>query len=372
MTDPRPAIQDFSVEALRRELGGRGLPAYRADQIAGWLYGRGVADPAAMTDLPAALRGELAEAWSWRVLERTAVERSADGTVKARLGAADGAAVEAVLIPEEDRTTLCVSAQVGCPLACSFCATGTLGLRRNLRTGEIVDQVLRMRELLPSGRRLTNVVFMGMGEPLLNLRAVVEAIRLLLHPKAFALAPRRVTVSTAGVVPRIPELLEAVPVNLAVSLHAATDAVRDVLVPLNRRFPLEVLMRTLRGLPRLGPRRPVFFEYTLLRDVNDAPGDARRLATLLEGLPAKVNLIPVNPYPGSPYRPPTPAAVDRFMGELARRRVPVTLRRPRGEDIDAACGQLAARESAEVRGVKPPDASTDTPRGEGPREPAGG
>jgi len=372
MTDPRPAIQDLSVESLRRALGARGLPAYRAHQIAGWLYGRGVADPAAMTDLPATLRGELAEAWRWRVLETATVERSADGTVKARLEAGDGAEVEAVLIPEDDRTTLCVSVQVGCPLACSFCATGTLGLQRNLRTGEIVDQVLRMRELLPSQRRITNVVFMGMGEPLLNLRAVVEAVRLLLHPKAFGLAPRRVTVSTAGVVPRIPELLDAVPVNLAVSLHAPTDAVRDVLVPLNRRFPLEVLMRTLRGLPGLGPRRPVFFEYTLLRDVNDAPSDARQLAGLLAGLPAKVNLIPVNPYPGSPYRVPRAGAVDRFMGELARRRIPVTLRRPRGEDIDAACGQLAARRRGAEPAVKPLGMATETVGVEVRREPAGG
>jgi len=372
MTDPRPAIQDLSVESLRRELAARGLPAYRAEQIAGWLYGRGVADPAAMTDLPAALRDELADTWRWRVLETAAVERSADGTVKARLETADGAAVEAVLIPEDERTTLCVSAQVGCPLACSFCATGTLGLQRNLGTGEIVDQVLRMRELLPPERRITNLVFMGMGEPLLNLRAVVEAIRLLLHPKAFALAPRRVTVSTAGVVPRIPELLDAVPVNLAVSLHAATDAVRDVLVPLNRRFPLEALMRTLRGLPRLGPRRPIFFEYTLLRDVNDAPADARRLAGLLAGLPAVVNLIPVNPYPGSPYRPPRPAAVDRFMGELARRRLPVTLRRSRGEDIDAACGQLAARRPGAEPAVKPLGMATERVWTEDRREPAGG
>jgi 23S rRNA (adenine2503-C2)-methyltransferase len=248
-----------------------------------------------------------------------------------------------VLIPEPRRTTLCVSTQVGCPLACAFCATGALGFRRNLATAEILDQVLHMRALLEPGRQLTNVVFMGMGEPLLNLPAVIEAVRVLLHPKAFAFAPRRVTVSTAGLVPKIPELLEAVPVNLAVSLHAATDAVRDWLVPLNRRFPLAALFEALRALPGLGPRRPVFFEYTLIEGVNDAPADARALARLLSGLPSKLNVIPMNPHPDSPLRPPPPEVADRFLGALAARGVTVTLRRSRGADIAAACGQLAAR-----------------------------
>jgi 23S rRNA (adenine2503-C2)-methyltransferase len=266
-----------------------------------------------------------------------------DGTAKAVLVARDGARIESVLIPEDDRTTLCVSTQVGCAMACTFCATGTMGFRRNLRAGEIVDQVCRMRELAPADRPISNVVFMGMGEPLLNLGAVVEAIRLLIDPKAFALAPRRVTVSTVGLVPRIAELLEQVPVNLAVSLHATTDAVRDRLVPLNRRYPLAELLGALRALPTVTPRRPVFFEYTLIEGVNDSAEDADRLPGLLHGIPAKLNLIPMNPHPDSPFRPPGDAVIDRFLGVLARRGMTVTLRRSRGPDIQAACGQLALR-----------------------------
>ena len=346
MSDPRPQLKDHSVEALRARFAAAGIAPFRAEQVAQWLYARGVEDPALWTDLPLALRERLAEEWRVRALELDQLARSADGTVKGRLRAADGALVESVLIPEEGRTTLCVSTQVGCPLACSFCATGALGFRRNLTVAEIVDQVCRMREALAPGQRITNVVFMGMGEPLLNLPRVLEAVRVLLHPKAFALAPRRVTVSTAGVVPRIAPLLAAAPVNLAVSLHAACDAKRDVLVPLNRRFPLDVLLGALRGLPGLGPRRPVFFEWTLIAGVNDGLDDARQLVRRIQGIPAKVNLIPMNAHPDSPHRPPSPEVCSRFAGALARRGVTVTLRRPRGADIDAACGQLAVRGAA--------------------------
>jgi 23S rRNA (adenine2503-C2)-methyltransferase len=338
----RPNLKDWSPGSLRERFAAEGLPAWRADQVASWLYGRAVEDPRAMTDLPAELREALAERYDTRALEVASVEHSCDGTVKAALRASDGAVLEAVAIPEEERTTLCVSTQVGCPLACSFCATGALGLGRNLTTAEIVDQLCRMRELLPE-RRITNVVFMGMGEPLLNLPAVVEAVRTLQHPKGFAMAPRRVTVSTSGVVPRIADLLAQVNVNLAVSLHAATDEVRDVLVPLNKRFPLAVLIDALKKIPQLSRRHPVFVEYTLMEGVNDAPEDARRLVALLRGLPAKVNVIPMNPHPDAPYRPPAPEVASRFMGELVAGGLVATLRRSRGADIDAACGQLAAR-----------------------------
>ena len=346
MSDPRPQLKDCSIEALRARFAEAGLPPWRAEQVASWLYGRGVEDPAQWTDLPLDLRARLAEEWRLRALEWDVLDRSSDGTAKGRLRAADGALVEAVLIPEGERTTLCISTQVGCPLACSFCATGALGFTRNLTVAEIVDQVCRMREALEPGQRLTNVVFMGMGEPLLNLPRVIEAVRLLLHPKAFALGPRKVTVSTAGIVPRIGPLLRAVPVNLAVSLHAADDAVRDVLVPINRRFPLADLLGALREAPELGPRRPVFFEWTLIEGVNDSPADARALARRIAGIPGKVNLIPMNAHADSAHRPPSPSACSRFAGELTRRGVTVTLRRPRGADIDAACGQLAARGAA--------------------------
>jgi len=354
MSDSRPHLQDHSIETLRERFAEQGVAPYRAEQVAGWLYARGVDESAAMTDLPGDLRAWLDRSWRLRALAWDAIERSADGTRKGRLRAQDGALVESVLIPEGERTTLCISTQVGCPLACSFCATGALGFKRNLRAAEILDQVCRMREALAPGERITNVVFMGMGEPLLNLPAVIESVRVLLHPKAFALGPRRITVSTAGVVPRIGALLDAVPVNLAVSLHASTDALRDRLVPLNRRFPLSVLLGALRAHASVTARRPVFFEYTLMDGVNDGVEDARRLARLLRGLPSKVNLIPMNPHEDSEERPSPPEVVERFAAELARHDLTVTVRRPRGSDIAAACGQLAAR----ARTVRPGSEST--------------
>lgn len=345
MTELRPNIKDFEPAALRERLKQEGLPGYRADQIVGWLYARGVEDWEEMTDLGQDLRRTLADMFETRALELETVQHSIDGTSKGTLRARDGAVLEAVVIPEEDRTTLCVSTQVGCPLACSFCATGAMGLTRNLTTGEILDQFIRMREALPEGRCITNLVFMGMGEPLLNLPNVIPAVRTLLDPKAFGIAPRRVTVSTSGVVPRIAELLEEVPVNLAVSLHAATDEVRDVLVPLNKKFPLSELLGALRKLPRLSRRHPIFFEYTLMEGVNDSVADARRLLKILAGIPAKLNVIPMNAHPDAPYRPPSAEVASRFMGVLVRGGMVSTLRRARGSDIDAACGQLALREA---------------------------
>jgi 23S rRNA (adenine2503-C2)-methyltransferase len=342
----RANLKDYALEELRERFAQDGLPPWRADQVAGWLYQRGVDDPAAMSDLSVELRTRLADQWETRALEVAKVERSADGTVKAMLKARDGVRIESVLIPEEDRTTLCVSTQHGCPLACSFCATGALGFGRNLTTAEIVDQVCRMRELLDPGRRISNLVFMGMGEPLLNLPALLPAVQLLVHPKAFALAPRRVTVSTVGIVPRIGELLRSVPVNLAVSLHASSDEVRDKLVPLNRRFPLASLLGELRSLECIHPRRPVFFEYTLIEGVNDSREDARRLAPLLRRIPSKLNLIPMNAHPDSPYRSPSEPVIDAFLREVAASGLRVTLRRSRGSDIQAACGQLALRGAA--------------------------
>ena len=339
----RPSLKDFSVSALRELFASRGWPAYRADQVASWLYRNDVTTLDEMTNLPAALRQEIAGVFGLRSLDVIASQTSTDGTTKLLLGASDGARIEAVMIPEERRHTLCVSTQVGCSLGCDFCATGALGFTRNLTTGEIVDQVLEGRRRLPDAETLTNVVFMGMGEPLLNLPAVSEAIRLLTDPKAFALAPRRVTVSTAGVLPQIGPLLGVAPIHLAVSLHATTDAVRDVLVPLNKRFPIDRLLATLREEPRIHRRRPVFFEYTLMEGINDSLEDARRLPGLLRGIPSKVNVIPMNPHADARYRPSSAETVDRFTEALHAAGVRVTLRRDRGRDIDAACGQLANR-----------------------------
>ncbi len=339
-------LKDLPLPALRERFAAEGLPRYRADQWANWVYGQGVQDYAAMTNLPADLRERLAERWPLDMVECVEVRESSDGTRKARLRTHDGHDVESVLIPEESRLTLCISTQVGCPLACSFCATGAMGFTRNLRTAEIIDQVCRMQAVAGPEAPITNVVFMGMGEPLLNLPAVLAAIELLVDPKAFGLAPRRVTVSTAGVVPRIEELLASGPVNLAVSLHSARDEVRDVLVPLNRRFDLDTLLGALRKNERVNRRHPVFFEYTLIDGVNDSLEDAEELVRRVRGLDCKLNLIPMNAHADSAHGPPPEAVMERFMGVLSRAGLVVTLRRNRGADIDAACGQLAARDAA--------------------------
>ena len=343
MNDSRRQLKDVPLDELRQRFVRDGIAAYHAEQVAAWLYARGVEDVEEMTDLSRELRERLSAEWRTRALDTVSVERSCDGTRKLALAADDGAILEAVVIPEEARITLCVSTQVGCPLACSFCATGALGFTRNLTTAEIVDQVCRARETLEPDEQITNVVFMGMGEPLLNLPAVSAAIRILTDPKAFRMAPRRLTVSTAGLVPRIRDLLEVAPVNLAVSLHATTDEVRDELVPLNRRFPLSVLLAALREEPLVNARRPVFFEYTLIAGVNDSVEDARQLPALLRGIPAKLNVIPMNSHVDSAYRAPERAVVDRFTALVHEGGLRVTLRRNRGSDIDAACGQLAAR-----------------------------
>ena len=340
----RPNLKDFTRSALRADFKERGFPAYRADQVLSWIYSQGVEDVRAMNNLPTALRTHLEEEWDTSSLERRRADVSEDGTQKLLLETHDGEAIEAVLIPEERRNTLCVSTQVGCPLACSFCATGALGFTRNLTTGEIIDQVLRAREVIASDSAITNIVFMGMGEPLLNLPAVRDAIGILTDPKTLAMAPRRVTVSTAGLVPQIKPLLEIGPINLAVSLHATTDEVRDELVPLNRRFPLEVLLGALRTEPLLSRKRPVFFEYTLMNGVNDSLDDAGRLPELLQGIPNKLNVIPMNAHPDSRYAAPDRATCDAFTEKAHQSGLRVTLRRNRGADIAAACGQLAARD----------------------------
>ncbi|MFK7898406.1 MAG: 23S rRNA (adenine(2503)-C(2))-methyltransferase RlmN [Myxococcota bacterium] len=342
----RPSLKDTTRDNLRTIFKERGWPAYRADQVATWLFKQGAESLDEMTNLPAALRSEIGDAFELSSLEVVTTQTSVDGTQKLLLKAFDGAQIEAVMIPEERRHTLCVSTQVGCPLTCSFCATGALGFTRNLTTGEIVDQVLEARRRLPEDEMLTNLVFMGMGEPLLNLPAVSEAIRIFTDPKTFSMAPRRITVSTSGVLPQIKPLLQVAPIHLAVSLHATTDAVRDVLVPLNQKYPLAELLATLRAEENIHRRRPVFFEYTLMDGVNDSVADARRLPDLLRGIPAKVNVIPMNPHPDAPYQPPAPEAVDRFMTALHDSGMRVTLRRDRGRDIDAACGQLANRKAS--------------------------
>lgn len=334
-------FKDMTLPEVRNYFVSNSLPSFRADQIAKWVYGHGLEDPMSMSNLDLTLRQRLKKEFSFQSLNLEEVARSKDGTVKAILKTEDNELLESVLIPESDRLTLCVSSQVGCSLNCSFCATGAMGFTRNLSTSEIIDQFCIMKKQTCGASRITNVVFMGMGEPLLNLRSVIRAAEILIDQKAFGLPPRRVTVSTAGVVPKILELVEKVPVNLAVSLHAARDKLRNELVPLNRKYPIAELFKTLKKIPKLSRRHPIFFEYTLLAGVNDSKRDARDLVELLKAVPSKLNVIPVNQHPGSIFRAPQSETIDSFMGVLVSGGVVTTLRRSRGSDIGAACGQLA-------------------------------
>jgi len=337
------------LEAFFSELGEK---RFRAKQILQWIHQRGVADFDAMTDLSKGLRQKLAERTRILQPEVLAEQRSADGTIKWLLGLDDGQRVETVFIPDGDRGTLCISSQAGCPLDCKFCATGYGGFNRNLTTAEIAAQVRHARSVV--GERLTNIVFMGMGEPLLNYDAVVRTINILLDDHAFGLSRRRVTVSTVGVVPKIEQLGQDTPVNLAISLHAVTDPVRDRIVPINRTYPLERLLEACRDYP-LPPGRRITFEYVMLDGVNDSLAEAHQMADLLAGIPAKINLIPFNPFPGAEFDRSPQATIDAFRDALLERGLVAVTRTPRGEDIDAACGQLkgqieASKSRAKVAG----------------------
>jgi 23S rRNA (adenine2503-C2)-methyltransferase len=328
-------LEDF----VRTSLGG---PRFRADQLFRWIHARGAGSFEEMTDVPRPLRERLAQTARLETLALDVVQQSHDGTRKLRLRAADGSLFESVLIPDGEKLTQCISSQVGCAIDCDFCATAKMGLIRNLSAGEIVDQVYRARALL-AGRRITNLVYMGMGEPLHNYQEVVRSLRILCDELGANFSHRRITVSTAGLVPAIEKLgREDVPCNLAVSLNATTDEVRNRLMPLNRKWNLEKLLKAVRAYP-LERRRRVTFEYVLLAGVNDSLDDAARLSRLLKGMPCKVNVIPWNPHPLSDYRRPSPEAIARFQNEVKRLGLPAYLRTPRGDDIDAACGQLANR-----------------------------
>jgi 23S rRNA (adenine2503-C2)-methyltransferase len=340
-------LLDLDRPGLAGLLTQLGEKPFRADQLLQWLHARGCDDFAAMTNLSKALRERLAQAAEIRAPEVVADRQAADGTRKWLLRLAGGSAVETVYIPETRRGTLCVSSQVGCQLNCSFCQTAQQGFNRNLSTGEILGQMWIASRLLPPHavreKPITNVVFMGMGEPLLNFDNVVAAIRVLLDDLAYGLSKRRVTVSTAGVVPMIDRLREECPVALAVSLHAPDDALRDQLVPLNRRYPIAELLDACRRYVAGDDRRRVTFEYTLLAGVNDSPAQAKALARLLARVPAKVNLIPYNPVAGLPYETSPPEAVAKFRDEVLRHGLVATVRKTRGDGIDGACGQLAGK-----------------------------
>jgi 23S rRNA (adenine2503-C2)-methyltransferase len=320
---------------------------FRARQLYRWLQQKGAASLDELTDVPRALRAALAEGTTLTTLVRATEQRSVDGTIKWTWRTHDGKLVESVYMPEPDRRTLCVSSQVGCAVGCTFCLTGTMGLARNLTPGEIVEQVHRAnRRIVELGegqgpRPLTNLVFMGMGEPLANYRSLKVALDLLLSEDGPNFSHRHVTVSTSGLVPMIRKLGEETPVKLAISLNATTDAQRDALMPINRRYPLAQLLDACRSFPIRNGRR-ITFEYVLLGGVNDSLEDAVRLARLVRGIPTKVNLIPYNANPGLPYHAPAPERVVEFQETLAARNLTAVVRKNRGSDISAACGQLAA------------------------------
>ncbi|GMW06994.1 MAG: 23S rRNA (adenine(2503)-C(2))-methyltransferase RlmN [Gammaproteobacteria bacterium] len=337
---------------LEQFFAGIGEKPFRARQLMKWIYGRGVLDPAQMTDLGIALRHDLAARAPVRLPSILAAQESADGTMKWRLDAGAGQAIETVFIPEPDRGTLCVSSQVGCAMDCSFCATGQQGFNRNLTAAQIISQVLLARRELgdSQGRSpITNVVFMGMGEPLANFRAVVQVCDVLVDDLACKLSRRRVTVSTCGLVPQIRRLGGESRVALAVSLHAPDDDLRNQLVPINRLHPIAELLDACWAYVDATNTREITFEYVMLEGVNDSPAQARRLAALLRGRPAKLNLIPFNPFPGAAYRRSSPEAVNEFRLILSTAGVVTVTRRTRGDDIAAACGQLAGQVENRVR-----------------------
>jgi 23S rRNA (adenine2503-C2)-methyltransferase len=331
---------------LAAELASIGAPAFRARQLWHWIYHRGVTDFAAMTTLAKSFRSALAEGYVVS-RPRTVVDRqSVDGTRKWLLGFSDGQEAETVHIPEEDRGTLCVSSQIGCTLTCRFCHTGTQRLVRNLAPAEILGQLMLARDALgewpspPDGRLISNIVMMGMGEPLYNYDNVAKALRIVMDGEGIAISKRRITLSTAGVVPMIRRAGAELGVNLAISLHAVSDELRDRIVPINKKYPIAELMDACRTYPGLSNARRITFEYVMLRGVNDSPADAKALVKLIAGIPAKVNLIPFNPWPGAPFECSSDAAIAAFSDIVFAAGYASPVRAPRGRDIMAACGQL--------------------------------
>jgi len=338
----RPALDIGGLErpALEAALAERGHERFRARQIFRWVYRRGVTDLDAMSDLPRGLRAALASELVLATPVIVARERSTDGTEKFLLRLTDGRQIESVFIPDTPAMTFCISTQVGCAMACAFCLTGKMGLVRNLAAGEIVGQVRLLADTLALRDKAFNIVLMGMGEPLHNYDETMKAIRILADEHGFALPPRRITLSTVGLLPALERLAhEPVMPNLAISLHAPTDLQRARLVPINTKYGVTDIIEACKRFP-LKRRSRITFEYVLLAGVNDSPADARMLARLLAGVKSKVNLIPLNAAPGIAFERPSDAAIDRFARSLSERGLTVSVRKSRGRDIRAACGQL--------------------------------
>ena len=332
-------IKGLDRETLTELVGQKGHKPYRATQLFEWMHARGARDLEAMSNVPKDLRDP--EQVTLGGLQVDDVMRSKDGTRKMLLRTAAGDRLESVIIPMgTGRWTQCVSSQIGCKMGCDFCATAEMSVRKNLTSSEIVDQIYHARSLMAEeDMQVNNLVFMGMGEPLDNLDNVIPALRVLLDQKGAAFGQRRITVSTVGLVPKIPLLAESVPINLAVSLNATTDELRSKLMPINRKYNLAQLLQALRDFP-MAPRRRIFVEYVMLGGVNDTDEDAKRLPQLLHGVRAKINLIPFNPYPGSRFVSPTEERVAYFLDKLHKAGIQTNIREPKGRDIEAACGML--------------------------------
>ncbi len=343
----------MSQSDLEQFFAAHGEKPFRVRQLLQWIYQRGVTDFDEMTDLSKATRAWLAAETEVALPDVTARHDSADGTVKWLFASGAGQAVETVFIPEPGRGTLCISSQVGCALDCAFCATGAQGFNRNLSSAEIVGQVRHAIEELPRRNNgapaVTNVVFMGMGEPLANYRNVAPALDLLVSDLAFGLSRRRVTVSTSGLVPALEKLGNECNVALAVSLHAPNDALRDEIVPINKLHPIATLLQACWAYAAKHANRFITFEYVMLRGVNDSLAHADQLAGLLKGKPAKINLIPFNPFPDTRFKRSSAETIRKFQERLRQRGLVATTRKTRGDDIDAACGQLAGRVSDRIR-----------------------
>jgi 23S rRNA (adenine2503-C2)-methyltransferase len=333
-------LAELDKPGLETALAARGHQRFRARQIYGWIFRHGVTNVEAMSDLPRELRATLASEFMITTPQVASRERSTDGTEKFLLRLADGRQIESVFIPDTPAMTFCISTQVGCAMACAFCLTGKMGLVRNLTAGEIVGQVRVLAHSLNLHDKAFNIVLMGMGEPLHNYDETMKALRILADEHGFALSPRRVTLSTVGLLPALERLAqEPLMPNLAISLHAPTDALRGDLVPLNKKYGVAEVIEACKRFP-VRKRSRITFEYVLLAGVNDDPDDARQLAKLLAGVKSKVNLIPLNAAPGIPFERPSDAAIDQFARILAERGVRVSVRKSRGRDIRAACGQL--------------------------------
>ena len=339
-------LKNLSLPMLEQFLQGQGKERYRALQLFKWLYQQDATSFEEMTNISKTLRAELDRTAFISNLKPEAVEVGGDGTRKYLFRLSDGNAVESVLIPDEDHNTLCISSQAGCAMACAFCLTGTFSLARNLTTAEIVNQIMVVRRDV----EVRNIVMMGMGEPLHNLDNVIPALQIMLDGNGLQISNRRLTVSTCGLVPEIERLGQAVTVNLAVSLNATTDELRDRIMPVNKRYPIAVLLAALKRYPLPGNRK-VTIEYVLLGGLNDTPEDAKRLVRLLSDIPCKINLIPFNPHEAADFKPPTRAAIDYFHKYLLDRNFTVITRSSRGDDISAACGQLKGR--LEQKGITP-------------------